>query len=164
MGYLVIACKSCGTPRVAQDDKQTAECHRCGTQTRIEDARVHARTDELAEAQDAVGQVNAQRAGGQLARPDEGEAAPGGEAETVSPRDDIDQALTRARTAASERTQVRVAAEGLTEALGTFTEEQWIEAMGRLDVDEVRAREHLERLKHASVVAQPQHGTFRFVE
>lgn len=170
MAYLVVGCSSCGTPRVAEADKSTAECPRCGTTIRLESAKVHARTDELAKAQDAVGQVNAQRAGGELVRPDRSDGAvpeqgsEEPEADASSARDDIDRALVQAREVSSERMQVRLTAEGLTEQLGTFTEEDWLEAMARLDVSEARAREHLERLSLRSIVAEPEHGTYRCID
>lgn len=166
MSYLVLACKSCGTPRVVQADKQSAECHRCGTTTRVEGGRVHARTNSLEAAQDAVGQVNAQRAGGELVRPDGAGTAVEGDSDDegdVEPRDAIDRALVSARTVSSQRQRVQLAAEGLTDELDTFDEDDWIEAMSRLDVDEPRAREHLRRLSQASVVAEPELGHYRYV-
>lgn len=154
MRYLVISCTGCGWPRVAQGDKETAQCPRCGTRIPIDRAIVHARTDELEAAQNAVGQVNAQRADGELA-----EAA----VQEVPDRDPIDKAVRQARKVTSERTQVQLAAEGLTEAFSTFTEDQWIEALGRLDVPRGRAVEHLERLKQASVLVEPTAGEHRHV-
>ncbi|PSG97327.1 hypothetical protein BRD56_06610 [Thermoplasmatales archaeon SW_10_69_26] len=175
MGYLVVGCSGCGTPRVAEADKSTAQCPRCGTTIQLDKARIHARTDELAKAQDAVGQVNAQRAGGELVRPDRStpaeaageetdEADEGGVEPSPSARDDIDRALAQAREVSSERMRVRLTAEGLTQQLGTFTEEDWLAAMDRLDVSEPRAREHLQRLSLRSIVAEPEHGTYRYIE
>lgn len=152
--YLVIDCTSCGSPRVVQADKETAQCPRCGSRTTIGKARVHARTDSLEAAQNAIGQVNAERAGGELAE----EAV-----QEVPARDPIDEALREARSVTSERTQVQVAAERLSEELDGFDQEEWVTALGRLDIDRPRALEHLERLKRASVIAEPSHGTYRFV-
>lgn len=170
MAYLVVDCPGCGTPRIVEDDQATGECPRCGSTIRVDDARVHARTDELTTAQDALGQVNAQRADGELLRPDElAQAAGAGSSraeEDRSPRsrDAIDHAIAEAREVSSERTQIRVVAEGLTERFDTFTTEQWIEAMRRLDVAEPRAREHLQRLSRGSIVAEPEHGNYRYIE
>lgn len=155
MSYLVIDCTSCGSPRVVESDKETAQCPRCGSRTQIESARVHTRTELLAEAQNALGQVNAQRAGGEL---DE-EAI-----REVPARDAIDRALAQARTATSERTQIQVAAEGLTEELGRFDVETWVEALERLDVERPRALEHLERLQRVSIVTEPEHGAYEHVD
>lgn len=154
MSYLVIGCTSCGSPRVVEPDQQTAQCHRCGSTTRIEKAIVHARTDSLEAAQNAVGQVNAENAGGEL----EEEAV-----QPVPPRDPIDRAVREARSVTSERRRVQIAAEALTEAFSRFTEEQWLEAMERIDVDRPRALDHLERLTQASVVAEPTHGEYSYV-
>lgn len=168
MSYLVVGCSGCGTPRVAEADKTTADCPRCGTTIRLETARIHARTDELAKAQDAVGQVNAQRAGGELVRPDppasQTTGTEGEDERIPSARDAIDRALVQARDVTSERMKVRLTAEGLTRELDTFTEEDWLEAMDRLDVAEPRAREHLERLSLRSIVAEPEHGSYRYIE
>lgn len=154
MSYLVIDCTSCGSTRVVQADKETAQCHRCNSRTRIEKARVHARTETIEAAQNAVGQVNAQRAGAELEEDAKRE---------VPDRDAIDRALGQARGTTSERTQVQLAAEGLTEELSSFTEDQWVEALSRIDVERARALEHLERLQRASIVAEPSHGEFEHV-
>lgn len=164
MSYLVIACKSCGSPRVVDASNESAECPRCGTTTRVEQAKVHAETEDIEVARDALGQVNAQRAGGELVRGPEGPGPPSEAEEDTTPRDDIDRALVEAREVSSQRMKIRLTAEGLTRELETFTEEQWVEAMGRLDVAEPRAREHLKRLSRASVVAEPEHGTFHAIE
>lgn len=155
MSYLVIACKDCGSPRVAPADNDTATCHRCGATTRLDDAVVHARTDALEAAQNAVGQVNAKREGAEL---DE-EAV-----QEVDHRDALDRALAQARQVSGERARARHAAEGLTEELGAFDEDDWLAAMDRLDVGRARGLEHLERLCRASIVAEPEHGTYRHVE
>lgn len=154
MSYLVIDCTGCGSPRVAAADRETAQCPRCGSRTRIDQARVHARTDALEAAQNAVGQVNAQRAGSEL---DE-EAV-----RDVPARDAIDRAIAQARSATSERTRVQLAAEGLTEELQRFDEGTWVEAMERLDVGRPRALEHLQRLRRASIVAEPSNGVYEHV-
>jgi uncharacterized Zn finger protein (UPF0148 family) len=170
MTYLVVDCPGCSTPRIVEDGQDTGECPRCGSTIRVESAHVHARADELTTAQDALGQVNAQRADGELLRPDElAQAAGAGSSKTEkdpSPtaRDEIDHALSQAREVSSERMTVRLVAEGLTERLDTFTEEEWLEAMGRLDVAEPRAREHLQRLARGSIVAEPEHGRYRYIE
>jgi uncharacterized Zn finger protein (UPF0148 family) len=152
MSYLVVGCPDCGTPRVAPAGNDTATCHRCGRQVRLDDVPVHARTDSLEAAQNAVGQVNAQRDGGELA-----------EAAVAEPeaRDALDRALVAAREVSGERATVRRAAEGLTEELDTFTEDTWVEALGRLDVPEPRALEHLERLQRANLVVEPEHEVYR---
>lgn len=155
MSYLVVDCSSCGTPRVAQADNQTATCHQCGAQTRLEDARVHVRTDSAEQARHALGQVNAQREGATLDQP-EPEDSPG--------RDAIDEAIADARDVTGERRRVQVAAEGLTRELSTFTEDEWVQALSRLDVPRARALEHLERLKRASLVSEPSHGTYEHVD
>lgn len=155
MSYLVIACKDCGVPRVAPADNETATCHRCQATTRLDDAVVHARTDSLEAAQNAVGQVNAQREGGELA-----EAA----VQEVDHRDPLDRALAGARQVSGERARVRRAAEGLTEELGAFDEDDWLAAMDRLDVGRARGLEHLQRLRQASIVTEPEHGTYRHVD
>lgn len=170
MGYLVVDCQGCSSPRIVEEGKDTGQCPRCGTTIQIETAHVHVRTEELTSAQDALGQVNAQRADGELLRPDElAQAAGAGSRRTEkdpSPkaRDPIDHAIQKAREVTSERMQVRLTAEGLTERFDTFTEEQWVEAMGRLDVAEARAREHLQRLSQGSIVAEPEHGRYRYIE
>lgn len=189
MSYLVLSCTGCGSPRVAEAANKTANCPRCGTTIQMDNAQVHARTDELAEARDAVGQINAHRADGELLRGEEGtpstqnadardrtdetddsEEEPEGEhpfeesPTSASPRDAIDRALVSARSVPSQRLRVKLTAEGLTEELETFTEEDWVEAMQRLDVDEARAREHLRRLSQASEIAEPEHGVFRYIE
>lgn len=170
MGYLVVDCQGCGSPRIVEEGKDTGQCPRCGTRIQIASAHVHARVDDLTTAQDALGQVNAQRADGELLRPDElAQAAGAGSQRTEkdrSPkaRDPIDHAIAKAREVTSERMQVRLAAEGLTERLDTFTEEDWVEAMDRLDVVEARAREHLQRLSRESIVAEPEHGRYRYIE
>lgn len=168
MSYLVVDCHGCGSPRILDDANETGQCPRCGTTIRVENAQVHARTDELETAQDALGQVNAQRAGGELVRPGDSQAGPPTKAsdgeEASQARDEIDRALVQARSVSSERMQVKVTAEGLTEELGTFTVEDWIEAMDRLDVAEPRAREHLQRLARGSIVAEPEHGRYRYIE
>ncbi len=155
MSYLVVACTGCGSPRVVPAGNKTAQCHRCGSRTTVDEAIVHARTDSLEAAQNAVGQVNAKREGGELA-----EAA----VETPAPRDAIDRALADARSVTSERMRVQLAAEGLTEELSTFDADAWVTALERLDVERARALEHLERLKHASVVTEPTNGEYRFVD
>lgn len=160
MAYVVLGCRRCGSPRVAQADSTSAQCHECGAANRVDEAEVFARVDSLEAAREALGQVNADRADGDP--PDE---RPGGEADGgVTPRDDVDRALAQAREVPSERRRARLAAEGLTRELGTFTAGDWVEAMNRLDVDEARAREYLRRLARASVVAEPEHGTYRAVE
>lgn len=191
MSYLVLSCTGCGSPRVAQAANKTANCPRCGTTIQIDNAQVHARTDELAKARDAVGQINAHRADGELLRGEQGSGVAqsaeakvrtnetddtddigeaGGEQPfeqsqaSDSPRDAIDRALVSARSVPSQRLRVKLTAEGLTEELETFTEEDWVEAMQRLDVDEARAREHLRRLSQASEIAEPEHGVFRYIE
>lgn len=155
MAYVVLDCSSCGTPRVAESKNQTATCPRCGAQTRIEEARVHARTDSAKQARHALGQVNAQREGETLDQP-----AP----ERPESRDAIDEAIAGARQVAGQRRRVQVAAEGLTRELSTFTEDQWVQALSRLDIPRARALEHLDRLKRASLVTEPRHGAFEHVD
>lgn len=163
MSYLVVDCPGCSSPRIVEDTQDTGECPRCGSSIQIGQARVHAEADELEAAQDALGQVNAHRAGGELKRADDrGPSSDGGS--TPSPRDEIDRALQQARTVSSERMQIRLVAEGLTEEMETFTEEDWLAAMGRLDVPEARAREHLRRLARGSIVAEPEHGSYRYID
>jgi predicted RNA-binding Zn-ribbon protein involved in translation (DUF1610 family) len=170
VSYLVVDCQGCGSTRIVEADQSTGECPRCGTTIQIDSARVHARTDDLTAAQDALGQVNAQRADGELLRPDELAQEAGASSQRTgkdpqpTARDEIDHAIREAREVASERMQVRLVAEGLTERLDTFTEEDWLEAMSRLDVPEPRAREHLQRLSRRTMVAEPQHGTYRYIE
>lgn len=155
MSYLVVSCTSCGSPRVVPGGNKTAQCHRCGSTTTVEKAIVHARADSLEAAQNAVGQVNAQRADGELV-----DAAV---QEAPAPRDALDRALVDARGVASEKTRVQLAAEGLTEEFSTFDAERWVDALERLDIERARALEHLERLKQASVVTEPTHGQYRVV-
>lgn len=154
MSYLVISCTGCGRPRVTQQDQQTTTCHRCGDRIQIENASQHASTDTLQAAQNAVGQINAKRAGEEL--PDPAKASP-------PARDAVDQALADARSATSQRARVRRAAEGLTEAFDTFTMEDWVQALGRIDIPQDRAIEHLQRLKQANIVTEPDHGTYRAI-
>lgn len=155
MSYLVVGCTGCGSPRVVPEGNKTAQCHRCGATTTIEDAIVHARTDELAAAQNALGQVNAKRADGELLT--------GAVQEAPEARDAIDRALVDARSVSSQRRRVQLAAEGLTEAFETFDEERWVEALARLDIERAQAVEHLQRLRQASLVAEPSHGEFRYL-
>jgi len=163
MNYLVVACTGCGAPRVVEADKNSAQCPRCGSTTLIESANVFARTETLEEAQNAVGQVNAQRAGGELVDAAKREI-PEPEDEEVTHRDDIDRAIHRAREVSSRSSRVRLAAEGLTEQLDAFSAEEWVEAMTRLDVPEGSAIELLERLVNESVVTEPAHGVYRYVD
>lgn len=155
MSYQVISCRDCGTPRVVEAHRKTTQCPRCGKRLDLEKVIVHAETEDMAEARDAVGQINAQKAGGELLRqPDPRQ---------VSPADEIDQAIGQARQVTGQAPRVKLAAQGLTEVLGRFTEDQWVEAMERLDVPEGRAIEHLHKLMRVNALAQPTPGRFQYV-
>ena len=116
---------------------------------------VHARTGSAEEARDAVGQINAQKADGTLLREPELQEPPN--------RDAIDRAILDAREVTGRAMRVKLAAQGLTEEQGSFDQATWVEAMERLDINEPRALEHLERLIHANALAQPSPGSYQFV-
>ncbi len=153
MAYLVVACQGCGAPKVAEEGRKTTQCPRCSHRIAIGEAIVHARTETVEQARHALGQVNASKAGGELAQPAPAEPT----------RDAVDRALIQARSVTAKASRVRLAAEGLTREFETFTHEQWLEALARLDILVPEAREHLDRLKQANLVAEPEHGVYRFV-
>ncbi len=155
MSYQVISCRQCGAPRIVETKRKTTQCPRCGSRLDLERVLVHAETGSIEEARDAVGQINAQRAGGELLRQPE--------PQRVEPADRIDEALQQARDVTGQAMRVKLAAQGLSDTFGTFDEEQWIDALERLDIQEGRAREHLERLAQMSMVAQPQPGSYTWV-
>lgn len=156
MGYLVVSCPTCGTPRVAEAQHRTTACAACSKRIELGRALVHLRTPSLAAAREAVGHLNAKRAGGELLAAEPTGAPP-------EPADAIDEAIADARSVRNETMRVRLAAEGLGARLATWDEETWCEALARLDVERGRALEHLERLVETSAVAQPRPGTFRYV-
>lgn len=154
MAYLVIACKSCGTARIAPSKNETATCPRCGASTRLEDALVHARTEDAKTARHAIGQINAKQAGETY------DQTPNPKPE---PRDPIDRAIQPAREVTNQRRRAQLAAQGLTRELSTFTQDEWATALERLDIPRARALEHLARLQQANLVTEPTHGSYRHV-
>ncbi len=154
MAYLVIACRSCGTARIAPSTNETATCPQCGTTTPLDEALVHARTDDAETARHAIGQINAKKAGQTYDQ----EPPP-----KPSPRDAIDRAIQPAREVTNQRRRAQLAAQGLTDELSTFTQEHWIEALERLDIPKPRALEHLAGLQQANLVTEPTHGSYRHV-
>lgn len=155
MSYQVISCRSCGAPRIVEAKRKTTQCPRCGQRLDLERVLVHAETDAIEEARDAIGQINAQRAGGELLREPE--------PRTPEPSDRIDQALQQAREVTGQAMRVKLAAQGLSDVFDTFDEDRWVEALERLDIQEGRAREHLERLAQMSMLTQPRPGIYTWV-
>ncbi len=153
--YLVVTCTSCGAPRVAHARHETMQCPRCQATTKIDQAIVHVRTDSMHAARNALGQVNAKREDDTL--PHEATTSP-------ADRDAIDRAIRSAREITNQRRRVQAAAQGLTREKGPFDEDTWIEALARLDVPRARALEHLERMKLASLITEPDHGRFEHVD
>ncbi len=155
MSYQVISCRDCGSPRIVEAKRKTSQCPRCGKSLDLDRVLVHAETDAIEEARDAVGQINARRADGELLREPE--------PKTVEPADRIDQALQQARDATGQAMRVKLAAQGLSETFETFDEARWVQALERLDIQEGRAREHLDRLVQMSMLAQPRPGSYTWV-
>lgn len=155
MSYQVISCRDCGAPRIVEAGRKTTQCPRCGTRLDLERVLVHAETGSIDEARDAVGQINARRAGGELLREND--------PKTVEPADAIDEALQQAREVTGQAMRVKLAAQGLTDVFDTFDQGQWIEALERLDIQEGRAREHLERMVQLNMLAQPKPGDYTWV-
>jgi hypothetical protein len=61
MKYAVIVCPHCQTGKIIEQKHQTTRCIRCGKQLIIKKIKIHYQTDILKKAQQALGQINAEK-------------------------------------------------------------------------------------------------------
>ena len=156
--YAVIACPRCRKARVVEEGRKSASCGSCGRPLQVADLRVYHSGPVFEEAQNAAGLLNAKLAG----REKEFLAAfvpPPPRA--VRHDDPWHAAAAAARKADSETDRADAIARVLSQARGTFTQDDLQRAFRLADIPETRAPHHLGRMLAALVVFEPRPGQYK---
>lgn len=157
--YLVVACSRCRRARVVQQGRKSAPCAACGRSLDLPNLRAFHQGEDLGEAQNAAGLVNAKLAG----REREFAAAfiPAAPRE-VKHDDAWHAAAAAARKAESESDRADAAARALSaQAEKGFTEDDFGRALALAGVPMQRAAHHLGRMVATQVVYEPRPGRYR---
>lgn len=152
--YAVVACSRCRRSLVVEEGRKQAACAHCSRTLDLANVRAFHRGEDLEEARQMVGLVNARLAG----REDEYARA------LVPPRprevrhdDRFHAAAAAARKAASEKDR----ADAVARALGSFTREDLDRAFTLARIPLEKAEGHLRRMVETQVVYEPRPLTYR---
>lgn len=153
--YAVIACPRCRRARVVEAGRKTAQCGSCGRALALADLRAHHQGDQLEEARNAAGLLNARLAGR------EGEflgALLPAPAKPARHDDAFGAAAAASRRASSEADRANAVARELSRQMVDFGEADLARAFHVAGLRE--PGRHLRRMLETLVLYEPRAGRY----
>ncbi|UCD92854.1 MAG: DUF1922 domain-containing protein [Methanobacteriota archaeon] len=148
----VVVCSRCKRARGVDLRSKTARCQ-CGNQIQLKEAKKFFESNDQREIASAVGKLNAELAGGT----EEWEKI-SGKSDTADTEDLYSEIVASASSVTNQKERLTIVVRGLTDALESFTIEDFEKVLNNLGIKKVEESLHL--LLEENIIYEPRKDVF----